>query len=255
MANPANRQGKIKLNFSDKNCGKSVLSRNPPVLKMAMTFNAMFNAIFDQISKQVVDTFHPKREDGKDATANDVRIVCDRVMAESFIQITFGGKESKVLHKPEEYKSCSFLLTRGERAGETCNKKAKTGCEFCSTHSAAAEKAKVKKPTCEHVFTKGKNPGSVCAATVSEGGKFCSKHKKSSTVVSSESEGEETKKKATVKVPTAKGKPSVKVVASKKKAAVVEQEEAEDISESEVEFEEAVDDSNSEEEHEHSDDE
>jgi hypothetical protein len=184
---------------------------------MAMTFNAMFNTIFDQLSKRVVETFSPKREDGKEATVNDVRAVCDRVMAESFIQITFGGKESKVLHKPEVYKACTFVLSRGDRIGDECGKKAKAGCDYCSTHSVVSEKAKIKKATCEHVFTKGKTPGDVCPATVSDGGKYCSKHKKKSTTASSESEGEEVVKKQMV-VPVAKAKSAPKVVAKAKSA-------------------------------------
>lgn len=174
--------------------------------EMAMTFNAMFNAIFDQISKRVVETYHPKREDGKDATINDVRVVCDRVMAESFIQITFGGGESKVLHKPEEYKTCTYVLGRGDRAGDACGKKAKSGCDYCGTHAAVSEKAKVKKPVCHHIFTKGKTPGSTCTSAASDGSKYCSKHKKKSTTATSESGGEDVVVvvKKPVKVPTAK---------------------------------------------------
>jgi hypothetical protein len=184
---------------------------------MAMTFNAMFNAIFDQISKRVVETYHPKREDGKHATINDVRVVCDRVMAESFIQITFGGGESKVLHKPEEYKTCTYVLGRGDRAGDACGKKAKSGCDYCGTHAAVAEKAKVKKATCEHIFTKGKTPGSTCTSAASDGSKYCSKHKKKSTTASSESGGEDVVVvvKKPVKVPTAKANSAPEAKAKK----------------------------------------
>lgn len=185
---------------------------------MAMTFNAMFNAIFDQISKRVVETYHPKREDGKEATVNDVRTVCDRAMAESFIQITFGGGESKVLHKPEEYKTCTYVLGRGDRAGDACGKKAKVGCDYCGSHAAAAEKAKVKKVTCEHIFTKGKNPGSTCTSAATDGDKYCAKHKKKSTTASSESEGEEAvMAKKPTKVPAKKTteKPEPKVAVKK----------------------------------------
>ena len=222
-------------------------------IKMAMTFNSMFNAIFDQISKRVVEKFQPKRADGKDATINDIRVVCDRVMAESFIQISFGENETKVLHKPEEYKSCCYVLTRGDRSGDECGKKSKSGCNYCSTHSTVIERAKVKKPTCEHIFTKGKIPGSVCTATVSDGGKYCSKHKKKSTTASSESEGDEVvvavkTKKQEKKVPTAKAAPKVVVKAKSTKKVEEEKEDISDdedeklsdCSESDVEFHEEI---------------
>ena len=214
---------------------------------MAMTFNAMFNAIFDQISKRVVETYHPKKADGKLATTNDVRVVCDRVMAESFIQITFGGNDSKVLHKPEEYKACTYVIGRGERIGEECGKKAKSGHDCCSTHVVAIERSKIVKTTCQHVYTKGKNPGSVCSAVASDG-KYCSKHKKKSTTASDDSGEDAPIKKVVVKVPVGKSKKSSAIVAkpppkADKKVAVVADEVSDSESGSEVEFDEEKSDS------------
>ena len=241
---------KIKLNFFDKNYEQSSFPQRLANSKMAMTFNAMFNSIFDQISREIIKTFTPNRQDGKPATIADVRTMCDRVMTESFIQITFGkGGESKILHKPEEYKTCPFILTRGDRNGDKCGKKTKAGCECCGIHMATLAKSKVKKAICKHVFTKGSDKaGTVCTTSVADGGDYCSKHKKKSSTASSDSDGDVVAKKAVQKVPTKKTDAKKPTLTSKKsvksqefvKDSDADSSEAESESESELDFVEKI---------------
>lgn len=179
-----------------------------------MAFNAMFNAIFEQIAQTIVTELKPAN-----TSVADVKSLCDCILARSLIEISFGSGESKIVHKPvADYKVCSFVLARGKKSGEICGKKAKSGCEYCTVHESVVEKAKIPKETCQHVLTKGKDTGKVCGATAMKGKTVCSKH---STV---------SKKGAKEKIPKAKPTSSDEE----------EEEEIEDVSEEET-FEEDED--------------
>lgn len=141
-----------------------------------MAFNSLFSAIFEQIARKVVEDLKPQK-DGKAVSVTDVKSICDRVIAQSLIEVTFNSESSKVVHKPvEEYNTCSFVLVRGDREGEVCGKKARTGYHHCHVHEAVVEKSKIAKVHCQHVMKKGKNPGKSCGATAMKGKTVCSKH-------------------------------------------------------------------------------
>ena len=180
-----------------------------------MAFNAMFNAIFEQIAQTIVTELKPAN-----TSVADVKSLCDCILARSLIEISFGSGESKIVHKPvADYKVCSFVLARGKKSGEICGKKAKSGCEYCTVHESVVEKSKIPKDTCEHVLTKGKNPGKVCGATAMKGKNVCSKHS--------------TAKKSTKKEVVPKAKP---VTSSDEEL----EEEVEDISDAEDEMEDDI---------------
>jgi len=53
--------------------------------------------------------------------------------------------------------SCVFKITRGERAGQECGKKTKTGSEHCSRHERARESRPRKLPRSEGTSKRVKN--------------------------------------------------------------------------------------------------
>lgn len=141
-----------------------------------MAFNMMFSAIFEQVARKIVEELKPEKN-GKPVTVADIKSICDATLASSLIEVRFDSGESKVVHKPDlEYHTCPFVLVRGDREGEVCGKKTRSGCEHCSVHESVIKKSKIEKATCQYILAKGKNPGKPCGATAMKEKTVCSKH-------------------------------------------------------------------------------
>jgi hypothetical protein len=87
------------------------------------------------------------------------------------------GEEFCYSHsKITDYKKCMVILTRGTRKGQTCDKKCKDA-DMCSIHLKMSG-IKSEAQTCEYIIKKGNNKGQKCKLKPKKNSQFCAKHSK-----------------------------------------------------------------------------
>ena len=155
---------------------------------MSMTFATIFGKVFATMTKDIFDLV---KKNGKnlDVTENDVRSTIEKSMVESCILLTI-GETQHVIHEPEEYKCCTFLISRGDREGKPCGKRTnnKKSNKFCTVHFKATEKVATEKH-CVHTSTSGE----VCGARILKSDDdHCSKHRSKSKKTVMKNSTEET---------------------------------------------------------------